>query len=128
MRRDRGKQQGIDLLGQTQAAAERNNVIHGFLIQKDGRMNLVTRDVKNGKYLVKSKPHDSTAHMEQFMNAMIRLQAWSGITDEEIDQYGRLVEADAEGFPNQDNSRPESPASSEQPDLEPSSILPQLGE
>jgi hypothetical protein len=128
MRRDATKQQGIEILGQIQAAAERNNVVHGFLLLKEGAINLVTRDVKNGKYIVKSRAHDSSAHMEQFVNTLERLQSWAGITDDEIDQYGREIEYDAKAHQDPDDSHPESLANSGQSTLGSSSILPQLGE
>jgi len=134
MRRDEKKLVGIGLLSATQSIAARNSIVHGFLAYEnekagDRTIKLITRDVKDGRYTVKSRDHDPRDHMKQFLEAMRRLQDWAGITDDDIDQYGQLVKAAAKAHPDQDSNHPEDQTSYEQSSPESSRILPEsLGE
>jgi hypothetical protein len=111
MRRDPTKLVGVGLLSAVQSIAARNNIVHGFLAFEDEKggdrtIKLVTRDVKDGKYTVKSKTHDPGAHIHQFIQALRKVQEWSGITDDDIDAYGQLVKSEARVDPNPESNHP----------------------
>jgi hypothetical protein len=128
LRRDPSNSDGILLLKKTQSSAERNNIAHGFLTFVEGSpdIRLVNRDIKDGKYRVKSRALDMRTHVEQFLLAFDEMQKWTGISERDLDDYGQLLEADAKARPSQDDNRPESPASSEQSNPEPTQIFPEL--
>lgn len=97
LRRKPENQNVIAALGTVQAAAERNNVTHGFLMRaSDGvSIDLVTRDVKDGKYVVKSRAHNAVVHLQGFLDALKVLQSVASVTDEQIDAYSEAVAAEA---------------------------------
>jgi hypothetical protein len=106
LRRNPNNQSLIDSLGQVQAAAARNNVTHGFLVRnEDGvSVDLITRDIKGGKYVVKSKPHNSVTHLRGFMDSLFELQAIANVTDQEITEYSEAVAADARAHSHPPNN------------------------
>jgi hypothetical protein len=114
LRRDPSNSDGILLLKNAQSSAERNSIAHGFLTFVKGSpdIRLVNRDIKEGKYTVKSRVLNMREHVGQFMVAFDEMQKWTGISDQELDDYGQLLEADAKTRPSQDN--------------EPIQILPEL--
>lgn len=120
LRRKPENQKVIDMFGQVQAAAERNSVTHGFLVRApDGvGVDLVTRDVQQGKYVVKSQSHNAVAHMRGFMDALSKLQTIANVPDAEINEYSEAVAADAKAYSDRDNSHPVSPENSPLPNPE----------
>ena len=95
--------EGIKLLRATQQAAERNNFAHGFLsMTQPGDMRLVRREVKNGKYTVRSKPLKIGSHMAGFLKAFEAATKYFKITDDQIDAYSRELESDATLHPNEE--------------------------
>jgi hypothetical protein len=127
LRRTLSNEEGVKLLGSIQQISERNKIVHGFLLLQESQdIHLVTRDVKGGKYTVKTKKHDPQIHMSQFIDAFSSLQEWSGITDSDIHEYGQQIEADAKAHQSREDTRPEDSPSFGQPNYEPTPILPEL--
>jgi hypothetical protein len=60
-------------------------------------MRLVKREVREARYIVKSKPLKIASHMGQFLEAFVAAQTFFKVTDDEIDAYGKEIESDAKG-------------------------------
>jgi hypothetical protein len=128
LNRDPANERGISILRNVQQISERNSIVHGFIHarrEESGPPRIVNRDIKNGKYSVKSKRHSPHAHMRQFLTAFKQLLEWAKISAAEIDRYCVTLESDAKDHSNQDNSHPESHSNSEQPNPAQSSMPPQ---
>jgi hypothetical protein len=79
-------------------------------------MALLTRDVQQGKYTVKSRQHNAVTHMQGFLAALGRLQAATGVTDQDIELYTEAVASDAQAYSDRDKNHPEFPEGSPLPD------------
>lgn len=96
LNRDKAKNEiGVRLLAEAQVAAQRNWFAHGFLILKDGQMELVRREVK-GTYIVRKKKfsaQDLMAHANNFIALFNKCQLEFRISNADLDNYGSEIAA-----------------------------------
>jgi len=115
LNRDPANEPGISLIRIVQKVSERNSLVHGFISdsKNSGDLRIVNRDVRNGKYTVKSKSHNPVAHLKQFADAFERFRNWANFTNDDIERYCTALEADAKAHQDQDSDHPESPTNSQ---------------